>query len=185
MLFVYRREEVQCPANWLYGAELLRARQFIRTILLNPRVQYSIHNSPVPLPILSQINLIHNPISLRTNFAYFHLHLGLPICSTMKHVFGFTSYSHGNPNLNIWHRTGSSIGRLRRKVKRIVYYKPFYWSKESFNEKAALPVLRKVAQTLLKRRNSNFCRHLKLSRFPLFIFIWCNIIPVGCEANWN
>ena len=67
------------------------AGQFIRTILLNLRVQYSIHNSSVPLPILSQINTIHNPISLRTNFVYFHQHLGLPSCSTMKHVFGFTS----------------------------------------------------------------------------------------------
>ena len=54
-------------------------------------VQYS--QQPCTLHTLSLINPTHNPFFLRTNFIYFHVHLGLPSCSTTKHVLSFTFYS--------------------------------------------------------------------------------------------
>ena len=41
------------------GAHRFSASQEIPLILWNPNVHYRIHNSPLPLPILSQINPIH------------------------------------------------------------------------------------------------------------------------------
>jgi len=55
----------------LHGAESpfwevnrFAANQEIPRILRNPKVYYRIHKYPPPVPILSQLNPVHNPVPL-------------------------------------------------------------------------------------------------------------------------
>ena len=60
-----------------WEADQFSASQEIPCILWNPKVNYRIYKSPPPIPILSQINLIHASPS---NFLKIHLILSSHLC---------------------------------------------------------------------------------------------------------
>ena len=64
---------MQQSPSW--EADRFSANQEIPHILLNPKVQYRIHNYPSPLPTMSQLDPVHTPTSY---FLKIHLNIILP-----------------------------------------------------------------------------------------------------------
>jgi hypothetical protein len=80
-------QNLSWEANWFV------AIQEIPRILLNPKVQYRIHNSPPPVPILSQPNPVHTPTS---HLLKIHANIILP-SMPVSPVVSFPPFPHQNP----------------------------------------------------------------------------------------
>ena len=83
---------MQHSPSWV--ANRFTAGQEIPHILWNPKVHYSIHKCPPTLPILSQLNSVHNPTS---HFLKIHLIITFPSKSGSPKWSLYFRFPHQNP----------------------------------------------------------------------------------------
>jgi len=153
-----------------WEANRFSASQEIPHILCNPKVHYSIHKYPPPVPILSQLEAVHTPTT--SYFLKIHLNIFLPSTPGSTKWSLSLAFPHQNPVY------ASPLPHMRY-MPRLSHFSRFYhpncigWAVQITHK--LLVYCKRHGRLLFAPSdiifflNSTFCPH---SVFMCFVWIW-------------